>query len=190
MKIADIKYIKAARKYSNALFQSALEADKQEKIYNDIVFINETIEMNDELKNALSNPIVKISDKKEIVQKLFKLHVEKITIDFIYLLIENNRLDCLNEIVSCYNQSSNKKNNIITPVITSAVELSNEQKNRIKKKLKEKTNKNVIPEYLVNEDILGGIIIEIEDKTIDLSIKTKFDNMKKQLTKGNNYGNN
>ena len=190
MKTIDIKHIKAARKYSNALFQSAKEAGKTEKVYDDIVFISETIDTNVGLKNALLNPIVSLSDKKDIVQKLFSVHIEKITLDFIFLLLEHNRLDCLNEVVNCYNQASNKLNNIITPTVISAVELNDEQKNRIISKLENKTNKKVLPEYTVKPDIIGGIIIEIDDKTIDCSIKTKFDNMRKQLTKGNSYGNN
>ena len=50
--------------------------------------------------------------------------------------------------------------------------------------------KTVVPEYQVNSDIIGGLIIEIDDKTVDCSLKTKFENMKKQLTKGNRYGSN
>ncbi len=190
MKTIDIKHIKAAKKYAGALFQSALESGKSEKVYDDIVFINETIETNEQLKNALINPVVTNNDKKDIVQKLFSIHVDKIALDFIFLLIENGRLDCLNEIVNRYNQASNKKNNIITPIIISAVELNAEQKERINSKLKLKTGKNVLSEYIIDSDIIGGIIIKIDDKTIDCSIKTKFDNMKKQLTKGTNYGNN
>lgn len=190
MKTVEIKYIKIAKKYSNALFHSAIEAGKTEKVYNDIIFVSETIDTNEQLKNALINPIVTIEDKKDIISKLFCIHVEKITIDFINLLIENNRLECLSEVINCYNQLSNKTNNIITPIIISAIELSEEQKERIILKLESITNKKILPDYKVEPGIIGGIIIQIDDKTIDCSIKTKFDNMKKQLTKGNDYGNN
>ena len=190
MKTIDIKHIKAARKYSKALFQTAKETGLNEKVYSDLVFISETINTNEQLKNALMNPIVTLNDKKDIFERIFKIHIEKVTLDFILLLLENNRLDCLDEVINCFNQSNNIENNIITPTIISAVELNDEQKNRIISKIEEKTGKKVIPEYTVKKDIIGGIIIEIDDKTIDLSINTKFDNMKKQLTKGNNYGNN
>ena len=190
MKSVDIKNLKAAKKYSNALFQSAMDLNIIDRVYNDIIFIAETIDTNEQLKNVLLNPVVSVSDKKDIVQKLFSIHIEKITLNFMYLLIENNRLECLNEIINCYNQLSNNFNNVITPVIISAIELNEEQKNRIISKLEGKTNKRVIPEYVLKSEIIGGIIIEMGDKTIDLSIKTKFENMRKQLTKGNNYGNN
>ena len=190
MKTIDVKHIKAARKYSNALFQTAKESGLCEKVYNDLVFISETINTNEQLKNALMNPIVTLNDKKDIFERLFKIHIEKVTLDFVFLLLENNRLNCLEEVVNCFNKSNNRENNIITPTIISAIELNDEQKSRIIAKIAEKTGKKVIPEYSIEPDIVGGIIIEIDDKTIDLSIKTKFDNMKKQLTKGNTYGNN
>ena len=50
--------------------------------------------------------------------------------------------------------------------------------------------KTILPEYQINPEIIGGLVIELEDKTIDCSLKTKFENMKKQLTKGNRYGSN
>lgn len=190
MKIIDVKHMKTAKKYSNALIQSAIEAGKTEKVYNDLVFILETIDVNEELKAVLKNPIVTESDKKYIIQKIFDNRVEKLTLDFILLLVENNRLECLNEIINSYNQSNNRNNNVITPIIISAIELNNEQKERIRAKLEKKTNKKVRAEYTVRPDIIGGLIVEIEDKTIDCSIRTKFENMKKQLIKGNRYGNN
>ena len=55
-------------------------------------------------------------------------------------------------------------------------------------KISSKLSKNIIPEYKTDKEIIGGIIVEIGDKTIDCSLKTKFENMRKQLTKGNRYG--
>ena len=83
----------------------------------------------------------------------------------------------------------NKEKNIVKPVITSAVELDNNQKSVLLSKLESKLNKKVEPEYVISSDIIGGLVIEIEDKTIDCSLKAKFDNMQKQLTKGTRYGN-
>ena len=190
MKINDVKNIKIARKYSNALIASATEENKAEKVFEDLVFVCETIKTNNDLSSFLYNPVITINDKKEITTKLFSPHIEKITLDFILLLIESGRLNILNEVVNQYSQAYNKNNNIVKPQIISAVELNEEQKNRIINKLQTKLSKIIQPEYEIKPDIIGGLIIEIDDRTIDCSLKTKFDNMKKQLTKGNSYGNN
>jgi len=190
MKNIDIKYIKAARKYAGALFQTAFEKFKTEKIYNEIVFVTETINTNPQLKEVLENPAVMLSDKQEIISKIFSVHIEKMTLDFLLLLLENGRINCLNSILDCMTELMNKIKNIINPVIISALELNDEQKHRIVSKLENKLDKKVMPDYLIDTDIIGGIIIKIDDKTIDCSIKGRFDNMKKQLTKGNSYGSN
>ena len=70
MKKADIKHLQTAKKYAKALFQSALEAGVPDRIYDDIVFMAETINSNADLKNILKNPAVILSDKKEIMDRL------------------------------------------------------------------------------------------------------------------------
>ncbi len=190
MKTGDIKNIKPAKKYSNALISSAFDNNNAKKVYEDILFISETIKTNKLLLNLLYNPVVTLNDKTDIVKKIFSSHVEKISLDFILLLLENNRINILDEVINQYEKEYNLRENIIKPTVISAVELKENQKENIKNKLEKKLSKKVIPEYKVLKDIIGGLIIEIEDKTIDCSLKTKFENMKKQLTKGNNYGNN
>ena len=190
MKIGDVKNIKIAKKYSTALINTAVEENKTDKIYQDLFFVDETIKTNSQLSEFLYNPVIKLEDKCDAVRKLFSPHIDKISIDFILMLLENRRLNVLEEIVNQYAIAYNKHMNILKPQIITAIELNEEQKNKIINKLEAKLNKKIVPEYQVIPDIIGGLIVEIEDKTIDCSIKTKFEVMKKQLTKGNSYGNN
>ena len=188
MIISDVKNIKIAKKYANALLESAIESGCSDKVYNDLIFVVETVISNGQLADILKNPIVKDSDKKDIINKLFSIHIDKITLELLFVLADNRRLDILSEILNQFSNLYNKINNIVKPYIISAVELNEEQRNKIIKKLENKLSKKVIPQYCINEEIIGGLIIEIDDKTIDCSLKTKFDNMRKQLTKGNKYG--
>lgn len=190
MKIGDIKNKKIARKYSNALLEMALEKDVVSKVYDDLTFVCETLNSNKQLEEVFYNPVISINDKKDIIEKLFSVHVDKITLDFLFLLIEANRTEALNEVLNQYSASFNEYNNVVKPVVISAVELNENQKSRIIEKLQNKMTKTIQPEYQINPEIIGGLVIEINDMTIDCSLKTKFENMKKQLTKGNRYGNN
>ena len=189
MKIGDIKNIKIARKYANALFEAAVDASVLDKVSQDIIFVVETLVSNLQLDEFLKSPLIKIQDKKDVVQKLFSIHIEKTTLDFLFVLIDSGRFDIINEVLNQFSISYNKERNIVKPVITSAVELDETQKKALLIKLENKLNKKVEPEYLVCSDIIGGLVIEIDDKTIDCSLKAKFDDMQKQLTKGTRYGN-
>lgn len=188
MNIGDVKHIKAAKRYSNAIFKSAVESDMLDKIYNDLLFVDETINLNSQLKEFLLNPVISKDDKKDVLVKLFSNHINKITIDFLFVLADNSRLDILGEVLNQFIHKYNEKNDIIKPKIISAVGLDEVQKSILTEKLEKKLKKKIIPEYVINDDIIGGLIVEIDDNTIDCSLKTKFYNMKQQLTKGNRYG--
>lgn len=188
MNTGDIKNIKIARKYSNALLEAALENGILDKVYNDMVFVVETINSNEQLKDFFNSPVIKLEDKKDVINKLFSVHIEKTTLDFLLVLADSGRLDVIKEVLNQFSKSYNIENNILKPNVISAVELDEFQKQRIIEKLEVKLQRRIIPQYVVDNEIIGGLIIEIDDKTIDCSLKTKFNNMKKQLTKGNRYG--
>ena len=185
MNIGDVKNIKIARKYSNALLELAVENNNLDKVFNDFVFIMETLNSNSQLKDFLYSPIINVQDKKDVVNKIFSIHVDKTTIDFLFVLVDSNRVNILDEILNQFAKTYNKESGIVKPVVISAVELDDVQKSNVVEKLEVKLSKKILPEFKVDEDIIGGLIIEIEDKTIDCSLRTKFKNMKKQLTKGN-----
>ncbi len=185
MKAGDIKNLKIARKYADAIYMSAKEANIEEKVLSDLIFTLETLSLNKELSDFLLSPLIKTEDKKDVIQKLFSPHTDKITTDFLNLLAEAQRLDALSEIVNKYKDKLNEAKNIEKPLVISAVELNESQKEQIKLKLQDKLNKTIEPEFITDEAIIGGLIVEIKDRTIDCSLKTKFENMRKELIKGN-----
>ena len=129
MKIGDIKNKKIARKYSNALLKTAIEQNLSSKVCDDLVFVCETINSNKQLQEIFYSPIISQVDKTEIIKKIFSVHIESITLDFILLLIDANRTDALCEVLNQYSASYNEYNNIVKPIVISAIELNENQKN-------------------------------------------------------------
>ena len=185
MRTIDIKNINIAKKYANALFEMANEMDKAELVMQNLIFIEETLNTNEQLYAFFCNPIITRDDKKDVAQKIFAIHIEKTVLDLMFVLIDNARIDAFNEVVNQYANLFNIKENIVKPNIISAVELNEEQKQKVIAKLQNKLNKQIIPIYIVDESIIAGMIIEIDDKVIDFSLKEKFEQVQKQLVKGN-----
>lgn len=185
MRTIDIKNINIAKKYANALFETANEMDKAELVMQNLIFIDETLKTNEQLFAFFNNPIITRDDKKDVAQKIFAIHIEKTVLDLMFVLIDNARIDAFNEVVNQYANLFNIKENIVKPNIISAVELNEEQKQKVIAKLQNKLNKQIIPNYIVDESIIAGMIIEIDDKVIDFSLKEKFEQVQKQLVKGN-----
>lgn len=184
------KNLKPAKRYSKALIelvstnnQDAFSAENVKKLQDELNFVAKTVEENSELKNFIQNPVVSKSDKKEVLEKIFKDAVSKQLISFLFLLAENSRLDILSDIAVSFNEETDRLQNIVRAKVISAVELDETQKNALIEKLQNKIHTEtgtakVVPEYEINGAILGGIIIKINDTVIDLSIKKKIENLK------------
>ncbi len=184
MKKVDIKNIKAAKNYSNALFETSKEEGKTEKVLSELEYIVDLVNKNDYLKEFLLNPVISKDDKKKVISQVFEGIISSITMDFLFLLNDNSRLNILETLLSQYTKKVDEELKIERPCVISAIELSEEYKNIITQKLETKMNARVLPIFEVEPEIIGGLIIEARDKTIDCSLSAKFKNMTKQLIKG------
>ena len=66
--------------------------------------------------------------------------------------------------------------------IRSAAELTTEQRARLTNTFSELTNKTVEPYFETDEEILGGVIVEIEGRVYDASLKTRLHRLGDQLS--------
>lgn len=184
MEKVDVKQIKTAKSYTNALYETAKEQNSSEKVLKELEYIVDLVNKNAELKTFLTNPVVSKDDKKEVLLRIFEGIISNNSKNFLLLLADNARLDLLDNILDEYTKKVDKELNIEKPSVISAVELSEEYKQKILQKLEAKLNAKVIPQFRVEPEIIGGLIIEARDKTLDFSLRTKFKNMTKELTKG------
>ena len=172
----DKKQLKTAGNYAEALLK--IGADR---LYAQLKSVTEIINGSKELKMFFENPLVSANDKKEIIFKIFGKDFDLQIINILNVLADNKRLDIINTVLYCFEEKYETVKNISKVKIISAVEMNTESKNRLIKILTQKLNQKIVPEYKIKKDIIGGLIIKINDKIIDLSLNTKINNMEKQL---------
>lgn len=181
MKI-DKKQLKIARNYSDALLKIGIDQNDAEKLYTQLGDVIYIVNTSADLKQFLENPLISSNDKKEIIYKVFGESFDLQIINLLNLLADNKRLKLLETVHYCYEKDYELYQGISRVEITSAVEMNKESKVRLNKLLKAKLGNNIIPEYKIDFDIIGGLIIKIQDKIIDLSLNKKIRDMEKQLT--------
>ena len=94
---------------------------------------------------------------------------------FIFLFYE------LNQIVEAYSYEVDEIHNVKRVEVVSAVEISDDRKQRLVEKLQNKLQKTVIPNWNVDIDIIGGLIIRIGDDVVDNSLRNKLENLSKNI---------
>lgn len=177
----DKKELNIAKNYAKALLTITEEQSSSEQIYNQFKDIIQILYNSEDLKEFLSNPLISASDKKEIIYKVFGKDFDLQLINLLNTLADNKRLYLAETVLYSYGQLYENTNNISNVTVISAVDIPEENKKKLIDILKRKLCGEVIPDYQINDDIIGGLIIKIKDKVIDLSLKSKITEMEKQL---------
>ena len=99
--------------------------------------------------------------------------------NFLKVLAQNHRLNLLEIILKQFISLYNDKHNIAEVDVTTVIELSSEQDKRLKSKLSDIFNKKIEINYIINPEIVGGLVIKYGTNLIDVSIKHKLDTLEK-----------
>lgn len=136
---------------------------------------------NQDLIHFLSFPKISKLEKKDVFTKSF--NISKLSMSFIYVLIDNNDiLDLPNIIVEIKNLIMTNQG-MLKVVVETTQPLPDNDKNLIINNLSKKLNKRIILEEQIKTTLIGGIIIKYEGKVIDGSLITKKQTLKEYLKK-------
>ena len=173
---------KAARRYANAFLITALEEDSLEKAKEDILMIQNTLDQSADLRLFLRSPIVRKEQKKSALEAIFENKVSELSINLLHVLSDKGREPLLGDITRHFIELYNYHHGIIEVQITSSAGLDNEQLERLVKKLESVTGKKIEAIVSVDENLIGGLTVRIDDTVVDGSVKFKLNELKERFT--------
>ncbi len=182
--IAQNKFLVVSKRYAQALIElQNAGVISSDEILNDLKTISDTLKTSQDLNEVLSNPVVGIDDKKDIVESVFADKISVTIKNFVKVLIDKNRFSAFKYIVFAYEKELDLIKGLERVEVVSAVEMKPEAKERLQRKLEEKLKKSVIINFEQDAEIIAGLVIKIGDSVIDNSLKHKIDNLSKEIIK-------
>ena len=172
---------KIAVRYAKALYLSAEEKNFIEPVKNDILLLSEVLKQSEKFKDLLKSPVTKPSEKNNWFNTLFSEKIHPLTMNFLKLLVHNNRVQYLQAISRVFIDVYNSKRGIKSGVITTAMELEPGMKKRMTELLKSIFKTSVELETEVKPSVIGGFILRVEDQQYDASVATRLNKLKTSL---------
>ncbi|KPA19340.1 ATPase, F1 complex, OSCP/delta subunit, partial [Candidatus Magnetomorum sp. HK-1] len=102
---------------------------------------------------------------------------EKIIKSFLFLLINENRVDYLAEILKFLAKKYIEYQNIVIVEIKTVYHLSQNLQQRLETYLHQKLNKKIILKVMIDKDVIGGMIIQYGNNILDFSLKGHLQNI-------------
>ena len=168
--------------YGEALFELAQEKNTISVMLEEVSGLQTVLKANQELSVLMNNPKVSKEERSDILKEVFRGRISDDLYNFLLLLVQKGRYAYVEEILAYFTDRVKEAEGIGTAYITTAVELTPAKKDEIHKKLLATTSYREIEViYQVDPEIIGGMIVRINDRVVDSSIKTKLEKMERSL---------
>ena len=175
--------MKMGREYASALFTLAVEEGKQKEYFASLETVKTVLAENSEYMDFLNSFSIPKSERIDAIEEAFGKSIEEYVVSFIKLLCEKDRISEFFECVEIYKELLDLYENVSVAKVTSSVELKDEEQKKLKEKLEKASGKNVVLDIKVDKSLLCGIVVEIDGKIIDGSIKKSLGNVKEVISK-------
>lgn len=177
-----MKGSKVASRYAQALLELAVEQQVLDSVAGDMKFFHEVCAENRDLELMLASPIVRADKKIAVVKAVFD-QFEKVSMTFIELIAKNGREAMLPEIAEAFGDLLKAYKGIVPVTITSARPLDAAVKDSILKKVQAQAKGTLEVTEEIDETLIGGFIVRMDDKMIDASVSSQFVQLKQRLTR-------
>ncbi len=177
--------IKIATTYAESLFQGALQDGDAKAVIRDIDLLLDQATGYRQAIVMLANPLWEIDDKKAALKEVAgKLKLAPETLRCLNVMAENNRFSEFELILKAYRSLYLQKHNIVEVAVETVKELSVAQDKALRENLKAFLKKDVLVNYVIKPEILGGLTVSFGSDMIDDSLKGKLNRLESIMKGG------
>jgi F-type H+-transporting ATPase subunit delta len=167
--------------YAQAVFNVARAENMVDQVEDELRQLKDEITNNLELKNNLTDPSIENYEKIKVMLEILGDDGSKAIKSFAAMMIILDAIDSFEQTYKDFVELANQLKRQVSIEVISVIELDKEILNEIKESVDKKTGLDVRIKNVLDRDIIGGIVIKIGDKVIDLSIKDKLEDLKNKL---------
>ena len=173
----------SARRYAQAVYQLAEEKNEVENWLDDLAVLAAAVR--DEVFTTFANsPKVESEKKSAVIKEAFGETVSELAVNLVSLLAGRGAVDDLPAIADAFREFVDTDRGLERAEIVSAVELTAGQQKNISDALSILIGKELTVVTKVDESLLGGFVARVGDRLIDGSIRTRFEDMRRELVRG------
>ncbi len=170
-----------ARRYAEAFFSIAQEANKIDEYQVEMEKVIQAITEVEGLKVYLGHLLVPVKEKKELVQKIFAEQLSPMTMNFLLMVIDKRRESYLEVIYKEFVDMADESRGIKKAELIAARDVPEQELADLAQRLSSSTGKKVILKLTVDPALLGGVKIRMGDQIVDGTVAKKLQMLKNNL---------
>jgi F-type H+-transporting ATPase subunit delta len=172
-----------ASRYAKSLLDLAVEKNNLDAALQDMQLLNSIFRQSHDFELMLRSPVIKGDKKLSVINAVLAGYkINAMTSAFITLLVNKGRESNLPEVAEAFITQYNTLKNIRSVKLTTAVAIDESIKKGIEAKIKSyMPQDSVALKTEVDSSLIGGFVLEVEDKLFDASVKKSLNDIRTSI---------
>jgi len=166
--------------YAEALFEVARDRGKLDAVRDDLGQFADALDADRELRVFFFSPYFSSAEKRDGLERAVS-GADPELVNFLELLIEKHRMPEIFRVRRRLEELWKRENRRIDVTVTSAVELDPAVVSRIGEEIGRQTGQEVELASRVDEEILGGVVLQVGNMVLDASIRARLEKLRKSV---------
>ncbi|MDE2934010.1 MAG: ATP synthase F1 subunit delta [Chloroflexota bacterium] len=169
----------AAKRYAQAAFAIARDGEAIAQWRADLDDVAAVLTDSD-AAGWFAAPRVAVAERQAAAERA--LEVGPLALNLARLLIAKGRTAEAREVADAFNRLADEHEGLAQAEITTAVPLQDDQVAAMEQRLGEALGKQITATAGVDSDIIGGVVLRIDDHLIDGSVRTRLRRLRRELS--------
>lgn len=171
-----------ASRYAKSLLDLAVEQNSLEDTLQDVQLLEAVCGQSRDFCIMLRSPVISADKKEAVIGAVFNERMRPLTQAFVNLLVNKGREGALPEIASAFISQYKKLKSIRTVKLTTAAPVNDNVTEAIRSKVAASMpGQQVEMKVSVDPELIGGFVLEMDDKLVDASVRRDLQDIKKKF---------
>ncbi len=172
-----------SKSYADALFSLALETNTVAETLTALTEMRNGIYGTEGALELLASPSIPKDERCAVLEKAFGDVRPEHVMNFVGVLTQHGHIRELDDCLAAYTQLHDEARRISTAYVTSAVALTDGEKAELTAKLSARFSRTIQLECAVDPSLLGGLVVQVDGKVIDGSLKHRLQEIKEVMNR-------
>ena len=168
-------------RYAKAFFSLAKEKNLSGELQMDAGLISSVCSSSSDFMLLIESPVIPTSEKKKVLKAIFDGKINSYSLNFLLLITENRREKYIPGIFRDLEELYRKDQGIKTALLTTATPISETIVDQIQKSLEKEFGAKVELRQRVDEELIGGFVLRVDDNQYDASVSSQLKKIKEKL---------
>ncbi|MEC7114961.1 MAG: ATP synthase F1 subunit delta [Actinomycetota bacterium] len=160
--------------YAQAILAVASAESNGAQVEDEIYRFSQVLQSSEELKSTLSDASIPSARRQQIVEDLLDGQATQTTVALVSMIVAAGMGSDIKAIADRVVGLGAESRDKAVAEVYSVVDLSSDQQQRLAAALKSATGKDVEMKIIIDESVMGGLLVQIEDEVIDGTVRTRL----------------